>query len=149
MKTERFVVRSAYGIFYDENILNLNILPRFNPPFVDISAFGQLYRNQCHSGHLEPARDCRSPRPILFPRNFRDAYMQDWNVDLQYEVQPNWMIDLAYVGTKGTHLPATRDMNEANPSPRLLPTRSSARFWWWSRAPIASTTPCSSVPRSA
>ena len=38
LKTERFVVRSAFGIFYDENILNLNILPRFNPPFVDISA---------------------------------------------------------------------------------------------------------------
>jgi len=47
--------------------------------------------------------------------------MQDWNVDLQYEVQPNWMIDLAYVGTKGTHLPATRDMNELNPSTQATP----------------------------
>jgi len=38
--------------------------------------------------------------------------MQQWNLDLQYEVQPNWMIDLAYVGSKGTHLPSPRDLNQ-------------------------------------
>jgi len=31
------------------------------------------------------------------------------------------MIDLAYVGTKGTHLPATRDINEVNPSTQATP----------------------------
>jgi len=120
LKTERFVVRSAYGIFYDENILNLNILPRFNPPFVDISAAVnstgtsviQDILNQ--PGLPEPQANFVSP-------GFRDAYMQDWNVDLQYEVQPNWMIDLAYVGTKGTHLPATRDMNQDLPGTQAGP----------------------------
>ena len=120
LKTERFVVRSAYGIFYDENILNLNILPRFNPPFVDISALvnstgtSVIQDILSQPGLPEPQANFVSP-------NFRDAYMQDWNVDLQYEVQPNWMIDLAYVGTKGTHLPATRDMNELNPSTQATP----------------------------
>jgi hypothetical protein len=120
LKTERFVVRSAYGIFYDENILNLNILPRFNPPFVDISAAvnftgSSVIQNVLSQPGLpEPQANFVSPQ-------FRDAYMQDWNVDLQYEVQPNWMIDLAYVGTKGTHLPATRDMNEVNPSTQATP----------------------------
>jgi hypothetical protein len=120
LKTERFVVRSAYGIFYDENILNLNILPRFNPPFVDIfaavnSSGSSVIQNiLSQPGIPEPQANFVSP-------NFRDAYMQDWNVDLQYEVQPNWMIDLAYVGTKGTHLPATRDMNEENPFTQATP----------------------------
>src|SRR5208337_265005 len=120
LKTERFVVRAAYGIFYDENILNLNILPRFNPPFVDISAAVNFTGSSViqnilsQPGLPEPQANFVSPQ-------FRDAFMQDWNVDLQYEVQPNWMIDLAYVGTKGTHLPATRDMNELNPSTQATP----------------------------
>ncbi|MGA2610767.1 MAG: TonB-dependent receptor [Terriglobia bacterium] len=120
LKTERFVVRSAYGIFYDENILNLNILPRFNPPFVDISALvnstGTSVIQNILSQQGQP-----EPQANFVSRNFRDAYMQDWNVDLQYEVQPNWMIDLAYVGTRGTHLPATRDMNELNPFTQATP----------------------------
>jgi hypothetical protein len=120
LKTERFVVRSAYGIFYDENILNLNILPRFNPPFVDISAAVNSTGTSVIQDILsQPAYP--EPQANFVSRNFRDAYMQDWNVDLQYEVQPNWMIDLAYVGTKGTHLPATRDMNELNPSTQTMP----------------------------
>ena len=120
LKSERFVVRSAFGIFYDENILNLNILPRFNPPFVEISALvnstgtNVIQDILSQQGYPEPQANFVSP-------NFHDAYMADWNIDLQYEVQPNWMIDLAYVGTKGTHLPATRDMNEVNPSTQASP----------------------------
>ena len=119
LKTERFVVRSAYGIFYDENILNLNILPRFNPPFVDIFASVNSGTSVIQNILSQPGMP--EPQANFVSRDFRDAYMQDWNVDLQYEVQPNWMIDLAYVGTKGTHLPATRDMNELNPFTQATP----------------------------
>jgi hypothetical protein len=121
LKTERFVVRSAYGIFYDENILNLNILPRFNPPFVDISALLQNSTASLVIQDILNQQGMSVPQANFVNPNFRDAYMQDWNVDLQYEVQPNWMIDLAYVGTKGTHLPATRDMNEQNPFTQAYP----------------------------
>jgi hypothetical protein len=121
LKTERFVVRSAYGIFYDENILNLNILPRFNPPFVDISALLQNSPPSLVIQDILSQQAMSVPQANFVNPNFRDAYMQDWNVDLQYEVQPNWMIDLAYVGTKGTHLPATRDMNEQNPFTQAYP----------------------------
>src|SRR5208337_5463993 len=47
--------------------------------------------------------------------HFRDGYMQQWNADLQYEVASNWMIDLAYVGSKGTHLSNVIDQNQSNP----------------------------------
>jgi len=121
LKTERFVVRSAYGIFYDENILNLNILPRFNPPFVDISALLQNNTGSLVIQDILNQPGLSEPQANFVSPKFRDAYMQDWNVDLQYEVQPNWMVDLAYVGTKGSHLPATRDMNEENPLTQVTP----------------------------
>jgi hypothetical protein len=49
--------------------------------------------------------------------------MQQWNLDLQYELQPNWMIDIAYAGSKGTHLPAPRDLNQPyldQPNPPMI-----------------------------
>ncbi len=39
LKSERWVVRSAYGIFYDVPISNINILPRINPPFYNLAAY--------------------------------------------------------------------------------------------------------------
>jgi hypothetical protein len=58
-------------------------------------------------------------QPNRIAPNFRDAYMQHWNADLQYELGPHWMIDLAYVGSRGTHLPSVRDLNQTSPVTRL------------------------------
>jgi len=121
LKSERWVVRSAYGIFYDVPISNINILPRINPPFYDLALFPQT--PNCPGG-LCTVQDILSSQTgqqsgvvqgNMISPNFRDGYMQQWNADLQYEVGPNWMIDLAYVGSKGTHLANVIDQNQANP----------------------------------
>jgi hypothetical protein len=119
LKTERFVVRSAYGIFYDEGILNLNILPRFNPPFYQIIFNPNSGANTIQDILNQPG--FAVVQPNMVSPNLKTAYMQQWNVDLQYEVRPDWMIDLAYVGSKGTRLPATRDMNQQNPETGTVP----------------------------
>lgn len=113
LKTERFVVRSAYGVFYDVGILNINIFPRFNPPFFAVGLFINNGTNVIQDILNQPALPVVQPNTIA--PDFQDGYMQQWNVDLQYELRPNWMIDLAYVGSKGTHLPATRDLNQPRP----------------------------------
>ncbi len=120
MKTERWVVRSAYGIFYDVPISNINILPRINPPFYDLAAYFQS--TSCPGG-LCTVQDILSQtgqqsgvvQGDMISPQFRDGYMQQWNADLQYEVGANWMIDLAYVGSKGTHLANVIDRNQTNP----------------------------------
>ena len=113
MKSERWVVRSAYGIFYDSSILNLSIFPRANPPLYE------LFLNPNFSGTATIETILSQPGRLnwnnMISRKFRDGYMQQWNVDLQYEVAPNWMIDLAYVGSKGTHLPDPIDLNQTSP----------------------------------
>jgi hypothetical protein len=121
LKSERWVVRSAYGIFYDVPISNINILPRINPPFYDLAAYFQN-PSSC-LGQLCTVQDILSQtgqqsgvvQGNMISPNFRDGYMQQWNADLQYEVGSNWMIDLAYVGSKGTHLANVIDQNQANP----------------------------------
>ena len=112
MKTERWVVRSAYGIFYDSSIFNINVFPRFNPPFYDLFYFANSGSNTVQNILSQPGTAVVEPNMIA--PNFRDGYMQQWNVDLQYEIQPSWMVDVAYVGSKGTHLSDVRDLNQAN-----------------------------------
>ena len=113
LKTERFIVRSAYGIFYDVAILNINIFPRMNPPFYELFFSPNSGNNTIQDILSQPGQAVVQPNVIA--RNLRDAYMQQWNLDLQYELRPNWMIDLAYVGSKGTHLMAPRDLNQPRP----------------------------------
>jgi len=120
LKSERWVVRSAYGIFYDVAISNINILPRINPPFYDLAAYFQT--PSCPGGLCsvqdiltQTGQQSGVVQGNTISPNFRDGYMQQWNTDLQYEVGPNWMIDLAYVGSKGTHLANVIDQNQSNP----------------------------------
>jgi hypothetical protein len=127
LKTERWVVRSAYGIFYDQSIANINIFPRINPPFYNLALYPQN-PSTCLGG-LCTVPDILSQRGqesgvvqgnIVSPK-FRDGYMQQWNADLQYEVLPNWMVDAAYVGSKGTHLSDVLDLNQLNALTGLYP----------------------------
>jgi hypothetical protein len=114
LKTERFVVRSAYGIFYDVGIFNMSVLPRANPPFYDLSFYPNSGTNVIQDIFSQPG--VAIVQPNMISRNFRDGYMQQWNADLQYELKANWMIDLAYVGSKGTHLPGVIDLNQTDPA---------------------------------
>jgi hypothetical protein len=119
MKSERWVVRSAYGVFYDVGIFNINIFPRDNPPFYDLFYYPNNGSNLIQNILSQPAQAIVEPNTIA--RNFRDGYMQQWNVDLQYELMANWMVDAAYVGSKGTRLADVRDLNETNPATGLAP----------------------------
>ncbi len=43
------------------------------------------------------------------PRHFMVPSTQQWNLTLQREIGRQWVLELGYVGTKGTHLRETRD----------------------------------------
>lgn len=113
LATKRVVVRSAYGVFYDAALLNGNILPRFNPPFFTLEAFLNGGTNTIQD-ILSPSN---GPLPLVSPSeiapDYRDGYVQHWNFDVQTELAPNLVLDLGYVGSKGTHLIDQRDVNQA------------------------------------
>jgi outer membrane receptor protein involved in Fe transport len=114
LASDKLVVRSGYGIFYDTGILNGNILPRFNPPFFNVVLFpnngaGTLTIENILSqtGAILPAL------PSMIAPNYRDGYVQQWNLDIQREVAKNLVLDAGYVGSKGTHLQDQRDSDQA------------------------------------
>ncbi len=115
LKSERWVVRAAYGVFYDNPISQISIFPRINPPFYNLGLFQQ--NPAVCPGGLCTVQDIldqpgTSIQANTIAPNFRDAYMQQWNANLQYELGANWMVDVAYVGSKGTNLSDVRDINQ-------------------------------------
>jgi hypothetical protein len=121
LQSQRWVVRSAYGIFYDVGIFNISIFPRANPPFYDLSAYINNPSNPFVIQNILTQPGLAIVQPNRIAPNFRDGYVEQWNVDLQYELGPNWMLDMAYVGSHGTHLADVRDLNQTNPSTGLSP----------------------------
>lgn len=43
------------------------------------------------------------------PRHFVSPSTQQWNLSVQHEFGKSWILEVGYVGTKGTHLRETRD----------------------------------------
>ena len=49
------------------------------------------------------------------PKDFRDAYVQNWSFSIQREIFKDTVFDLAYVGNKTTNLITIADFNQARP----------------------------------
>ena len=51
-------------------------------------------------------------------RDPKPGYMQQWNFTLQFEPKSNWLVEGAYVGSKGTHVLTvqSRNLNQLDPS---------------------------------
>jgi hypothetical protein len=50
---------------------------------------------------------------LQVPRHFVTPSTQQWNLLLEHSLPANWVAELGYVGTKGTHLRETRDAIQA------------------------------------
>jgi len=113
----KWVVRSAYGIFYDplyngqggplQDIIS-------SPPWFKILQIGQPdYANPTAGiNALAPGYNYPELFDALDP-NLRLPYAQDWNLTVQRSFGSGWIAEVAYVGTKGTKLPR---FVEANPA---------------------------------
>ena len=115
------VLRAGYGIYYDQSPLAPAEALYFNSPFFDNNIFFSL------PGLPLTLND---PFPSFFPfplpdsalaiqRDLRTGYMQHWNLNIERQIGSSSVLEVAYVGSKGTKLLTARDINQ--PQPSVLP----------------------------
>jgi hypothetical protein len=118
----RWSIRAAYGIFYD---------PYYNggagPVQAPISAppWFKTIQEEPPSSFADPLPAGLNPFAPTFANpqtltlltldpNLTLPYAQDWNFTVERSFGQNWLLDLGYVGTKGTHLPRFVEDNPAS-----------------------------------
>jgi hypothetical protein len=122
------VLRGGYGIFYEPlkegSFADQDGLGFFNKETLT-TASGAPFQVDSGFPHLLPLNGPFTPEGqngnsgvILVPRNSgRPADIQSWNLDVQRQIAANLVLSVAYVGSKGTHLPALNKIpNQVNPS---------------------------------
>lgn len=111
------VIRSAYGIYYDQSALAPSEGLYFSPPYYDFRLYIPLGNNLLSLSDPFPANFPRLPSSALaIQRDLRTAYAQHWNFNVQQAIGRNGVAEIAYLGTKGTSLIAARDINQPRPS---------------------------------
>ena len=76
----------------------------------------------CHEGGTQcgsaaiPAGGATFPLNVTsIPKKAVYSYAQQWSLSVQHELRKGMVGQVAYVGTKGTHLTAVRDLNQLQP----------------------------------
>ena len=132
----KWAIRAGYGVFYDRTLNGIWEQNEFtDPPLIQTTSVtnnGTSTLNQFDNYQPPgaPAVTPLGPSGIITTGAgglgqspiFKVPSYQDYNLSVQHEIMPNTVAEVAYVGTKGTHLLGDIDYNqptvavrEANP----------------------------------
>ena len=121
-KTGKTVVRSAYAIFVDQPIVGLVNPLASNPPFALPVTFTTSGTNLNFGNAYSLASGSVAPTSVA--HNYRNAYVQSWNFNIQQELGKDYGLMVGYFANKGTGLNVGRNYNQpvnggVRPYPRL------------------------------
>ena len=129
-------LRAGYGIFFEHGTsyeANTGSLigsapltqsqTELNPPsYQCVGGFGRL-GTPCGSYFSTDPLHPLISGPVAFPLNVTSIptkatypYVQQWSMSLEQELTKGLAATAAYVGSKGTHLTAVRDLNQVRPA---------------------------------
>jgi hypothetical protein len=129
-----WVIRGSYGLFF----VPISAQRNYNstPPGYAITQSQQVSNlsnptpiftlQQGPPQYLYPPASSRTPAiqngqsVSYYPVNAPQGYMQQWHLSVQRQISSSTVLELSYVGTKGTHLLFPRDGNQV-PQGRLGP----------------------------
>ncbi len=124
------VVRSGFGVFYaDEPFIGGSGRPPANPPFYRDVTFtaDQIHPiTQLSTGFspnvLTSNFNVANASLISWAQDFQNGYVYHWSFGLQQQIR-GFTAEANYVGTKGTDLPTSYNVNAAFPGPGTVASR--------------------------
>jgi outer membrane receptor protein involved in Fe transport len=115
--TGSLVLRGGFGIFYNTGLLGGRFgIMGFNPPFTGL----ELFLN------FDPTNPISAPKSLGNPatnvilgqgptKNFRNAYLQEWNLSIEKQIGSSLMFESEYIGSRGIGLDGTTLPNQPAP----------------------------------
>ncbi len=89
--------------------------PAFVPVYSRLQGFVDASGTPTHDTSQTPVYSGNSLNylGLEVPTHYVNPSTQQWNFGVQQSLGKGWVLELGYVGTKGTHLRETRDLNQA------------------------------------
>jgi hypothetical protein len=128
----KWAVRAGYGVFYDRSLNGIWEQNAFSdPPLVQtttvtnngtssLNLFDNYQVGAAAPAPLGPSGLTTTGAGGLYqPPVFKVPSYQDYNVSVQHEVMRNTVMEVGYVGTKGTHLLGDIDINQPTVATRV------------------------------
>ena len=120
----RTVIRGGFGVFWNYGPGGTSSSKAQNPPFLRSATLTTNFgTNLGLSSGLPPLPEVDQSRApagstrSAFRVDTRDAYAVNWNLNVQRQVGRDYLVEVAYVGSKGRHLTLKTDQNQAPPVP--------------------------------
>ena len=122
MGNSHWLVRSAYGIFYDPYYNGQGgplQTPISAPPYLRTAQllFPGSLSNPFASGNPFASQFAEPMTLLTLSPQLRLPYAQDWNLTIERSFGNDWLLEAGYVGTKGTRLPRFIEGNPSLPQP--------------------------------
>jgi hypothetical protein len=111
-------VRAGYGVYYDSSLFGDFEQSIFqNPPFVSSVTLSNASFSNISAGTPPGTVSTEYIRATELPNLV--PYVQQWSADVQRQLPLDMLLDVAYSGSKGTHLIGVVDLDQARPGAAL------------------------------
>jgi hypothetical protein len=118
----RWLVSAAYGVFFDPYYNGQGgplQTPASAPPYLRTPQllFPGNFSNPFANGNPFATPFGETMTLLTLDPHLRLPYAQDWNLNVQRSFGADWLLEVGYVGTKGTKLPRFVEDNPSIPQP--------------------------------
>jgi outer membrane receptor protein involved in Fe transport len=111
-KDGKTVVRAAYAIMTDQPTLGLVTGLAANPPYAFPISFAPSTATPFVTLGNAYSAAGGSVAPTSIAHGYKDAYVSEWNVNVERSLGNNYGVMAGYFGTKGSHLNIERNYNQ-------------------------------------
>ena len=112
--TGRTILRSGFAVLTDQPITNLVTPLTGNPPFGAPVAFNGGTSGKTTYTALLAAAGAGGLAPTILDPNFKNGYVESYNLNIQQQLARNWSVMVGYFGSEGHHLRTRVNLNQFN-----------------------------------